>query len=108
MSSLPKLLERLGELKQIPDAAVSCKDFQAPSEHDFGILRSLFSIKRDATALSSREEDRQFFSAFTETVSRSEEPVGSRSTAVRVQCLDTTLDISTGRNLLGLRGTNRS
>ena len=75
MSSLPKLLERLGELKQIPDAAVSYKDFQAPSEHDFGILRSLFSIKRDATALSFREDDRQFFSAFMETVSSLRETV---------------------------------
>eukprot|EP00959_Pyramimonas_sp_CCMP1952_P209635 4386203-Pyramimonas_sp.AAC.1 len=69
MSSLPKLLERLGELKQIPDAVVSYKDFQAPSEHDFEILRSLYSIKRDATVLGSREDDRQFFSAFMETVS---------------------------------------
>ena len=75
MSSLPKLLERLGELKQSPGAAVSYKDFHAPSEHDYETLRSLYSIKRDATVLGTREDDRQFFGAFMETVSSLRETV---------------------------------
>ena len=39
-------------------------------EHDdFETLRGLYSIKLDATVLGSREDDRQFFGAFMETVS---------------------------------------
>eukprot|EP00976_Prorocentrum_cordatum_P075099 1181781-Prorocentrum_minimum.AAC.1 len=61
MTELAKLQERLSQLRQAPESAVSYKDFSAPSEHDYEVLRSLYTIKRDATALGSRESEQAFF-----------------------------------------------
>eukprot|EP00976_Prorocentrum_cordatum_P092950 1189164-Prorocentrum_minimum.AAC.6 len=66
---LAGLRERLERLQQAPDPVVSYKDFSAPTEHDNELLRSLFAIKRDATSLASREEERIFFGLYVQAVS---------------------------------------
>eukprot|EP00959_Pyramimonas_sp_CCMP1952_P021629 456007-Pyramimonas_sp.AAC.1 len=75
MTELGKLKERLSRLRQAPESAVSYKDFSAPSEHDYEVLRTLYTIKRDATALSSRESEQAFFGAYVETISSFRETV---------------------------------
>eukprot|EP00959_Pyramimonas_sp_CCMP1952_P316512 6624783-Pyramimonas_sp.AAC.1 len=68
MAELVKLQERLLQVQQAPASAVSYKDFSAPSEHDFEVLRTLYAIKRaDATALGTRESEQAFFSSYVET-----------------------------------------
>eukprot|EP00959_Pyramimonas_sp_CCMP1952_P024565 515848-Pyramimonas_sp.AAC.1 len=56
-----KLQERLLQLRQAPESAVSYKDFSAPTEHDYEVLLTLYTIKRDATALGTRESEQTFF-----------------------------------------------
>ena len=75
MSELARLQERLTRLRQAPDTAVSYKDFSPPTEHDFEVLRSLYAVKRDATALGSRDSEQAFFSSYVETVSTLRETV---------------------------------
>ena len=75
MTELARLQERLTQLQQAPGTAVSYKDFGPPSEHDFEVLRSLYAVKRDATALGSRESEQAFFSSYVETVSTLRETV---------------------------------
>ena len=75
MSELARLQERLTRLRQAPDTAVSYKDFGPPTEHDFEVLRSLYAVKRDATALGSRDSEQAFFSSYVETVSTLRETV---------------------------------
>eukprot|EP00976_Prorocentrum_cordatum_P022041 450191-Prorocentrum_minimum.AAC.1 len=70
-----RLQERLTQLRQAPHSAVSCKDFSAPSEHDYEVLRSLYAVKRDATALGSRDSEQAFFGMYVETVSTLRETV---------------------------------
>eukprot|EP00959_Pyramimonas_sp_CCMP1952_P387028 8111183-Pyramimonas_sp.AAC.1 len=67
MTELAKLQERLLQLRQAPESAVSYKDFSAPTEHDYEVRRNLYTIKRDATALGSRESAQAFFSSYVET-----------------------------------------
>eukprot|EP00959_Pyramimonas_sp_CCMP1952_P256097 5349072-Pyramimonas_sp.AAC.1 len=55
MTELAKLQERLSQLRQAPESAVFYKDFSAPTEHDYEVRRNLYTTKRDATALGSRE-----------------------------------------------------
>eukprot|EP00976_Prorocentrum_cordatum_P002347 45701-Prorocentrum_minimum.AAC.1 len=61
MTELARLQERLTQLRQAPDSAVSYKHFSAPSKRDYEVLRSLYTIKRDATGLGSRESEQAFF-----------------------------------------------
>ena len=75
MTELARLQERLTQLRQAPNSAVSYKDFSAPSEHDYEVLRSLYAVKRDATTLGSRDSEQAFFSAYVETVSTLRETV---------------------------------
>ena len=76
MTELARLQERLTRLRQAPDTAVSYKDFSPPTEHDFEVLRSLYAVKRDATALlGSRDSEQAFFSSYVETVSTLRETV---------------------------------
>eukprot|EP00959_Pyramimonas_sp_CCMP1952_P022325 469952-Pyramimonas_sp.AAC.1 len=66
-----RLLERLVQLQQDADSAISYKEFGAPSEQDYEILRQLYAVKRDAAALESREDEQQFLSVYVETVASS-------------------------------------
>ena len=75
MTELARLQERLTQLRQAPNSAVSYKVFSAPSEHDYEVLRSLYAVKRDATTLGSRDSEQAFFSAYVETVSTLRETV---------------------------------
>ena len=64
MTELARLLELLTQLRQAPDSAVSYKDFSAPSEHDYEVLRSLYAVKRDATSLGSRDSEQAIFGTY--------------------------------------------
>eukprot|EP00959_Pyramimonas_sp_CCMP1952_P196897 4116769-Pyramimonas_sp.AAC.1 len=75
MTELVKLQEWLSQLRQAPESAVSYKDFSAPTEHDYEVLRTLYTIKRDATVLDTRESEQAFFSSYVETVSTFRETV---------------------------------
>ena len=75
MTELARLQERLTQLRQAPNSAVSYKDFSAPSEHDYEVLRSLYAVKRDATTLGSRDSEQAFFCMYAETVSTLRETV---------------------------------
>eukprot|EP00959_Pyramimonas_sp_CCMP1952_P015092 319448-Pyramimonas_sp.AAC.1 len=73
MTELEKLQGRLAQLRQ--STPISYKDFSAPTEHDYEVFRLLYAIKRDATALGSRESEQAFFSTYVETVSTLRETV---------------------------------
>eukprot|EP00959_Pyramimonas_sp_CCMP1952_P275514 5759052-Pyramimonas_sp.AAC.1 len=75
MAELVKLKDRLLQVQQAPWSAVSYKDFSAPTEHDFEVYRTLYAIKRDATALGTREDEQAFFGSYVEVVSTFRETV---------------------------------
>eukprot|EP00976_Prorocentrum_cordatum_P074997 1181740-Prorocentrum_minimum.AAC.1 len=42
-----RLLERVGQLQQDADSAISYKEFGTPSEQDNETLKQLYAVKRD-------------------------------------------------------------